>query len=930
MVRRDKNHPSLVIWSVENEMRWALRTMPKAKEELPHLRRLFNELDATRPAYHEGDSGIWNEKQQPIISRHYGPACHGWGWWDHDRPLHAGEMGRWHYGSPYTALQWAGDEVYADYAAMSRSLAREAARIIELGRANEVSCLFVWNTSGLDNFRPSEARAFDWPEPNAPHAKPLAHLPYESEYAWWSAGSGYRPGPSFETIRHAQRPVALVVWEERTQAYADRELPHTVFLVNDLEHSVAGVLRIELQQGERLIWSDSLFVTVPAGGTHRSAWRVPLFGLPSGGRALLLTRFEGDSGGDELRRVLEIELPQSRTERFDLPPVGVWGKSRIVDWLAHHGVAAVSVDVGSAPDPAAYPIVVLGEHTVEPGSAMNRLLHDYVELGGRLLVLDQTHSFFPGLEVARMPTEMAHIRDAGHPLLRGIAEESLAFFGDDPFGLPSSDSWVTLYPYLKPQDQHLVRPIVDSSGGDFGTGGLTWAPLVEAQLGRGLVVASQLRLMDRLNDLPVAGRLLRNALHYLASAPTPASAAVAVAAPLCATWPEGLTEGRVITLQEGQIPTEPLTVLSGAQAPSLPMESWQAYLRAGNTLILWDLAPEAVGYWESVIGCPIALFAPEHDSYQLVRACPSPLLAGISNEDSCWLENWTYRRSQVKERIVDRLVEVHAGDALLTNATRSVLDVLLGDGKASEIDRMPTVSAYLTADPPRLGAGLLRIPVCAGQVLICQMRWKPAKPQLRRFLGLLLWNLGIAAGSDILAGPHTPTSGKCSEGYPESVRAVRDISADALNELLQMATRQVEYCSDNATFRSWPAWQSIVAPTGRIHAAQLEGTGTIYLGIELRSSEPRKLVETVGGLPNPDLQTFLHLVGGGRVSAWVNGKLLGTVTLSEEQTAQIADIDLEAGSNLILLAWEPDAPSASLGLRFENKDRRPEITFQFV
>ena len=97
MVRRDKNHPSLVIWSVENEMRWALRTMPKAKEELPKLRALFNRLDPTRPAFHEGDSGIWNEKRQQIISRHYGPTCHGWGWWDREKPLHAGEMGRWHY-----------------------------------------------------------------------------------------------------------------------------------------------------------------------------------------------------------------------------------------------------------------------------------------------------------------------------------------------------------------------------------------------------------------------------------------------------------------------------------------------------------------------------------------------------------------------------------------------------------------------------------------------------------------------------------------------------------------------------------------------------------------------------------------------------------------------------------------------------------------
>lgn len=930
MVQRDKNHPSLVIWSVENEMRWALKTMPKAKQELPLLRSLFNRLDPTRPAFHEGDSGIWNEKQQPIISRHYGPACHGWGWWDRTQPLHAGEMGRWHYGSPYVALQWAGDEVFSDYTQMSQSIARDAARIIELGRANEVSCLFVWNTSGLDNYRSAEGRTFEWPDPNAPYAKPLAHLPYESEYAWWADGAGYRPGPSFEVVKHAQRPLAIVVWEERSQFYADRDMSHTVFLVSDLTELVSGEMCVWLEHNGSTIWKDIQAMAVRPGSSHRYTWRVPLSGLPKDGEAVLVTRFESPQGCDEVRRTLHVEGPERRTERLVLPTIAIWGNSRVEDWLVGHGVEVIAVGPDDELDPSRVSVVIFGERAVEPGSDTNRLLHDYVERGGRLLVLEQTHSLFPGLEMARMPIEMAHIRDPDHPVLDGITNEDLRFFGDEPFGMPSSDSWVTLYPYVKPQGEHLVRSIVDSSGGDFGTGGLTWAPVIEAQIGQGLVVASQLRLIDRLEEIPIANRLLSNALRYLAYAPAPGQGQAAITAQLYSLWPEGLAADRTVQLDEGQRPMEGIALLSGEHVPSLPVDAWKTYLQDGNTIVLCNLCPETIDYWQTVTGCAIMLFEPEYDIYQLVRAASSPLLNGISNEDTCWLENWQYRRNPTKERIADWLVVVDGGTNLLENATRSVLDVLYGDGKASEVDRMPTVSAYIDQDPPRVGGGLVQIPVEGGQVLISQIHWRPEKFQFRRFLGLLLWNLGIATGSDVLAGAHTPMTGKRSDGYPEEMRVVRNIAPDTLEELLQLCARQVEYCSDNATFRLWPQWTLVNTPGGRIDASELEGAGMIYVGLEVNSAQPRKLVATVGGLPNPDLQTFLRLSGGGRVQVWVNGKVRGAVRISEEHLADIADIDLEAGGNLVLLQWDPDGSTASLELRFENKDRQPEITFQFV
>ena len=89
-------------------------------------------------------------------------------------------------------------------------------------------------------------------------------------------------------------------------------------------------------------------------------------------------------------------------------------------------------------------------------------------------------------------------------------------------------------------------------------------------------------------------------------------------------------------------------------------------------------------------------------------------------------------------------------------------------------------------------------------------------------------------------------------------------------------------------------------------------------------------MKTIGGLPNPDLQTFLRLNGRGTLRAWVNNVPWGVHRLNENGPTWVSDIDLEAGSNYVVLAWAPEAPDASLSMCFVNNDQRPETTFAFI
>jgi len=923
IIRRDKNHPSLLIYSVENEMRWSLNIVPSAKVKLPELRALYTTLDPTRPAYHEGDTSLWNEDREPILSRHYGAACHGLGWWDKRVPLSAGEIGRWHYASPYHALQWAGDAVFADYRHLSESLARDCARIVELGRANEVSCLFCWNISGLDNFRPAEARTFSWSEPESRYAKPLAHKPYESEFAWWEGGSGYRPGFSFELLRQAFRPLAIVIREERSQFYSDRRIRHTVHVVNDLPTVVQGVVSVRLEQAGTVLWEQQSPLAVSSGCTGTVKAEIDLAAVPGcAGWCTVSAVFASPQSTDRVERPVNVTPRRATLTLAGLTRLAMVGRSTMTPWLRTRGVAVSELADPSELDVAKTPVAIVAERTAPGGPEWTSALHGFVSAGGRVLVLEQEQSLLPGLSVARQPIEMAFVRDSRHPVTAGITDHDLRFFGDDPFGLPSSDAWVTVKPYGKPRDTQLVRVLVDSSGGDFGGGGLTWAPVIEAEIGKGTVIASQLRLTDRLDELPVAERLLTNTLRYLAG--------------YAMRDVSGMEADEAMGKALEQVPHLKTTrgsgvhLVSGNTAPVHSSAEWQAILAAGGTLLVWGLTDAARPAWEGIIGRRIDLFVPDQTVFQLVSgARMSPLLAGVSNEDTCWLENWTYTQTNRKEPIVERLLDVDGGIVHLRNAARSGLDRLFGVESPNELTRMVWLSEFQDRPLPRVGGGLVEVPVGSGRVIFCQVLWKPDLWQFRRLLGMLLWNVGVAHGTDVLSAHGASAPEPQGVGYPGSLRVAAG-DAEALDEVLSLGKRRAESYAANMPFREWARWQAIPIPEGRLTATCVGGDGARVIGMEVNCPEPRKFMETIGGLPNPDLQTFLRLQGGGTVRAWVNGVEWGRCELKPDTAAYIADIDFEAGANFVVLLWEPAGETTWCSLRFENKDRRAETTFGFA
>ena len=70
-VQRDKNHPSVVIWSLQNEMRW-VDGRDEYKKNVPALMDIFHQADHSgRLISLDGDNRLIDKEHTEIASLHY-------------------------------------------------------------------------------------------------------------------------------------------------------------------------------------------------------------------------------------------------------------------------------------------------------------------------------------------------------------------------------------------------------------------------------------------------------------------------------------------------------------------------------------------------------------------------------------------------------------------------------------------------------------------------------------------------------------------------------------------------------------------------------------------------------------------------------------------------------------------------------------------
>ena len=899
-VRRDKNHPCIILWSVENEMRWNRDKTDLAKKELPKMRALFRELDPTRPAYHEGDSSWWNEKDQLILSRHYGKECSGFGWWDKKQPLHSGEFCLYHYAGPNNTVHLGGDSVWGSLANVTRCAAEDLRLVSEDARANGVCALGPWNLSCLLNLRPHGEVKLTYPDETVPGVKPQFVHAGASEFTFWEEGKGYTPQPGTESNAIAFRPFAAIDLSHRTSFYGDAPIHKTLHLVNDTYRAVNGTVTVSflrdgksahtagtdftLARGEIGVYTFDMTDTYPDG---EYTYRVE---VTSNGETL-----------DLQDRTIRISHAKKTAVR---ETVYVLDNGLSAGLLARSGVQIQKV--ASVQEAPAGSILLIGKNYIKEESTINAEIRAFAQKGGRVIILEQQVSAFPQLTLEDFPVQTAWKRGYTNPICNATDERDLRFWGDDPHTLLSGDTYVADRMYVK-DDGTYMDVLFDAGEGGFGYGDIHYCPMFCAQEGRGMVIASQFNLSAKYETVPAAAELFDRILQYAADYVPAADKSDAF-----------LLENR----------TDDADALRAALDAA----------KGGKTVVISPLTETAAALISQITGVSVACKEETYGTWNGVRVGDLPELSGLSNEDFCGIERFSYDKETADNYRIARSVIV-PNDRLTPVATtcpRSAMVPMYIFGGTSEMLRAYTATRYCyqNNDPAYdlickmpYGEGILYLSVFEN---VGNRDGKPA-PRLNRVLRRLCVNLGGKPDApSALEGECTRANDAVSEGYPKMLFAWDGaMEDDTFKRLLACTTYQVERMNPTQALASFDGYQTLYSDDGTWNAADCPQSGKgILLYYTIFSPVTRKNLGSNLDVPDPAAQTYLDLTGEGEVQLWINSVDCGKMHLDGKGT--FSDLELERMFNHIVIRWTPANPDGKLGMQWRNILRVPERTFRFA
>lgn len=483
LVRRDRNHPSFIMYSVENEMGYGSGSWME-----PHLGKIADEIrkvDDTKLITFESDldpngrSDMYNVHYPMEVLRHNctlypdasywldGPPGEAFyrskGWvWKRDKPLFSGEwnLGLWGW-RDYRSL-WIGERAYSDQDAWGTGDAEFDAFEIQAYRYYGV------------------AGSCSWAELSNPRIAAV----WKREYA----------------------PLKINFREYDWHFSSGETVPRTLHIHNDTLARSTFALRWTLRQVDRVLQhSEGRFALDPAEvRVQRVTLRMP--------RVAQRTRLMLIADLLEERKVVASERREYHVfpERTAPPklsgPVGLIDATgvtgRVLAWM---GVPTTPLKLEQISGFNGH-VVVIGDGSLGASvAALASSLFGFVTKGGAVVCLQQEDypRWLPTL-VNVDPDSSSTITfncAPGHPILAGVSRDDLKFWR--PGHIVSRRNLV------KPRSGSF-RAILENGGRD----GLKWTPLLELPYGTGVYLLSQLDLVSKAKTEPMARQLLANILGH--------------------------------------------------------------------------------------------------------------------------------------------------------------------------------------------------------------------------------------------------------------------------------------------------------------------------------------------------------------------------------------------------------------------------------
>ena len=636
LIRKERNHPSIVIWEAENE------GFPYGESELAYrfanfydecVEQVCRELDPTRPVKFGGDgdnlgraaivdlhggdrpsaadtplpNSNWQVLQR-APSRPYG-LIGGREWrWQRDKPLYFGEGLYWMWDEDKsTAARFLGEAVYED-PQLGDQWVRGQERFAEQGElAYWKVALPIWRMLG----------------------DPAGYCP-------WSVAPGFgitltmRERPVIGAAREILKPERFFPKQLYRNVYAGAPVAIDFCFINDDRSAHTYRIRWKTVTGGRERAADSFNLTIPPA---EISWRKITLGAPEADERYLLDlvmQMERDGKTVHEEKTTFRVYPRAKVIAPKGLTVGLYDPGgQVAALLGQMGVSSTRVQSLGQIAEGRFRAAVIGENALTAGTEIPLALDDFVRDGGRVLVLSQqaSKSYAPLSRPdvdARRTRAFVFACDPHHPLLEGVSAPELLFWNHPRWDAAHSVAVNALQKFTRGN----IHPVLECDS-------LWFSPLQEATYGKGLYIECSLDLVRKFSSEPMASRLWQNLLDRLDSFQAPSYRPLHVLRD-AATVKTLQRQGLVCKLTDG-LPTDGILMLTNA-----------SQLRAAEVSAVRDFAVNGGLAWiharkgadaariGQLLGAEIKVRPHPRDfRHRAVRRTPtgrdSKLLAGISS-----------------------------------------------------------------------------------------------------------------------------------------------------------------------------------------------------------------------------------------------------------------------------------------------------------
>jgi beta-galactosidase len=579
-VKTERNHPSVMIWSVENEIAY-INSLNLGQADIaePEIRRgaeAVEQLDPTRPTMVDGGRCL-KSKTMPVNGCHYNDQClKTW----RDFPDAA-----------YTARE----DWYAN-------IERGAWEMVKDRPIFHGECFYA------NGWAPQEYSAIDGDRcflgiAEARHAKGLYGKMLSEGWRWCETSAfHFWTGIEDGTWISAWQPVAVFCRQWNWTFNGRSTVTRTLKVFNSTRYAEPIEAAWELRVGGQRVAGEAKNFNLAAGENgepYDVSLAVPAVKERTEGE-FILTCTRG--GKDVFREVKAVSIlpadagPKPSLAQNELVVVDPQGS--VKERLKKRGIAFTeAADVNALPENAK--VVVLGKDAVPETKSTDSVWHSLALKGVRLLVLEQQNPLHyqalpADLDVTNFAGRIAFPEDLGHAAFVGLAQKD--------FFTWSGDHVVYRNAYKKGTKGGRSLVQCDNL--------LNYSALAECQPGEGLMLLCQMAVGEKLAADPVAQRLFDNLLAYAASY-KPVRKATAVAVNV--ETPKGKLV-KSLGLKHDAV-ADPLAALDpkygiavidatpeNLKKVAAAADRVKAFTDAGGWLMLWGVTPEGLADYNRIVG----------------------------------------------------------------------------------------------------------------------------------------------------------------------------------------------------------------------------------------------------------------------------------------------------------------------------------------